>query len=139
MYSERQIVLLSQEPELDTTYNETVIFMREGSISSTPLDSESGSETCIQLDVLEPAQPLKSFSGMKPHSVVPHTNLFEPLKNIPDRVIKKPNTSNRNENQKIKDNFIQHRSLLRKNTLTKKLRAATTSTYSYEHNKAAGV
>lgn len=129
-FPERQIVLLNQEPELDSTKNEAVIFMREGSISSTPVISESGSmtsQTFIQYLHETPIE-LHTLSGIKPHTAAPLTNLYDPTTKTTEKT--KQKTGTKNEIQK-RDNFVQHRSLLKKSALTKKLRAATISSYSY--------
>lgn len=103
--------------------------MREGSISSTPLLSESESmtnETFMQY-LHEPFIQFKT-SGIKPHPVAPFTNLFDPTAKIHEKMKHKPSV--KGDVQK-RDTFVQHRSLLKKSALTKRLRAATISTYSY--------
>lgn len=111
--------------------------MREGSITSTPMVSESGSVTNSEgfmQYLLEQPKAFKTLSGIKPHSVAPLTNLFDPLSKSAKM---KQKSSIKNEIQK-RDNFVQHRSLLKKSALTKRLRAATISSYSYS-SKAPGV
>lgn len=104
--------------------------MRDGSITSTPIVSECESATNEAFMKFFREQPtrLNTTSGIQPHSVAPLTNLFDPKAKKPEKT--KQKTSNKNDIQK-KDTFVQHRSLLKKSVLTKRLRAASISTYSY--------
>lgn len=104
--------------------------MREDSISSTPLvsDCESATNEAFMTYLRDQPTRLNTTSGIKPHSVAPLTNLFNPKAKIPDKI--KQKGSIKGDIQK-KDTFVQHRSLLKKSVLTKRLRAASISTYSY--------
>lgn len=113
--------------------------MREGSISSTPMASETGSATSeiFMQYLLQNSKELNTLSGIKPHPAAPLTNLYDPSAKPSEKIKVKQKASVKSELQK-KDNFVQHRSLLKKSALTKKLRAATISTYSYTPRATTG-
>lgn len=105
--------------------------MREGSISSTPLVSECGSVTSETFlhHLREKSRENCSHNGIKPHPAAPVTNFFDSsLKKTTLAIRQRP--SGKGDVHK-RENFVQHRSLLKKSMLTKKLRAATISNYSY--------
>lgn len=104
--------------------------MREGSITSTPIvsDCESMTNEAFIKFLREQPTRLSTTSGIRPHPVAPLTNLFDPTMKTHEKI--KQKASIKSEIQK-KDTFVQHRSLLKKSVLTKRLRAATISSYSY--------
>lgn len=123
-HPERQLVLLNQTPELDKS-NETVIFMRECSISSTtPHVSESESHFSKAVFAEKPRKS-QAENGIKPHLASP---VIDFAGSIARRI------------EKIKDETnlqtdLPHRSVLRRK---KKLRGFTTCSYPFK-SKVDGI